>query len=1072
MSVSPFRLTVLGQVQLADGAGELCPVAGARGRALLTALALEAPGLVGSDRLIAAVWGESRPSGDRAALHTLLSRLRRVDGTGLIRSSDHGYRLDSPDTDLAAAERGLARAEDRAIPAAERLAAATAALALWQGEPGEDQGGAHAADELIREAMNLRHRLHLAEADAALDAGEAEFAVDRFTAIVAATPGNESHVGSLMRALDAAGRRSDALRAFAELRERLKEQLGAAPGAELTSLHLRFLAADESAPAQISDSRPGKRVRLGLASATTPLIGREAERATLEQLLATHRLVTVLGPGGLGKTRLGHEVLSRADDALVVAVPLASIRNSDDVLLALATALGIRDTGAGSRISELPLVSDLRGRVLTKISAQPTLMLLDNCEHVLSGAIAWADELLTAAPELRILTTSRAPLGIPGEQVLPLSPLPAELTSGQPGPAVALFCARAEAARPGIRLDDAAVARLCEQLDGLPLAIELAAARVRSLSLADIERRLQNRFALLTATGGNLPDRHRTLAAVIDWSWQLLSTDAQDAMVRLSVFVDGCSAEAAANVLDLGIDPALDLIDALVSQSLLVVAEALDGSLRYRMLETVREYGLLRQDPGANEQRFVDWAAQFARAARSRMDGPEQVAVFMSIEREQDNLVSALRLAMMQQRPDRVVTIFALLAYFWSARSTHSDVLGFGALVLGALRGYRPDAAHTNDAGLVAAILSVSLGAQGGRALVMLRRLIDDPNLTEPRIRALGQFLVAGNNLPRALAQLDEAGGSRDRPTAILANLLIAQFAENHGEPDRAARAGRAAWEAARLEENTWMMASAAMMIAQIESQSDRPEASMKWLDRAYEGLTQLGVAPELEQLDWVRATNLLALGNTSAASEIFTAFSLSEYRDGDHFALPSVGLFGLAAISHASGDAAETRVRFQRSISTLERGADRRSPWMQMVLASALAAMSDDAALGGLTDRTGSEELLALAKRLRTRTLGVARRPGEFLDLPVLGTALVGWAAWALRSPGLVIPAVELHALGLRLRARQDLPAMRRTVREAAAREIVGDALLDAAHAAAAQLSLDEAAVRALAILADTRER
>ena len=229
--------------------------------------------------------------------------------------------------------------------------------------------------------------------------------------------------------------------------------------------------------------------------------------------------MTVLGAGGLGKTRLAQEVAGRATVPLVVVVELASVRTDDDVVLALASTLGVREASSNRRIAEGAL--DVRDRILARLEEGPALLVLDNCEHVIDGAARWAADLLASLPSLRIVATSRSPLTIGAEQVFPLEPL----ASDAAGPAVELFVERATAARPGVDLPLEVIARLCTRLDGLPLAIELAAARVRSMTVEQIESRLENRFALLAGGDRTAPERQRTLRAVIDWSWALLSAD-------------------------------------------------------------------------------------------------------------------------------------------------------------------------------------------------------------------------------------------------------------------------------------------------------------------------------------------------------------------------------------------------------------------------------------------------------------------------------------------------------------------------------------------------------------------
>ncbi len=302
------------------------------------------------------------------------------------------------------------------------------------------------------------------------------------------------------------------------------------------------------------------RSRIGLRTAPNALIGREYDLEAVEDLVATGRLTTILGAGGLGKTRLAQEIGNRAvHTPAVIVLELASVRTGDDIGLALASTLGIREVRS-TRIQSIDPNArvDLRSRILSMLAERETLLIVDNCEHIVDAAAAWVADILDSTTNVRILATSRAPLAISAERVYPLdsltsglsptdivpsTPAPADVSSL--GPAVALFVERARAARPAVVLPLDVVVRLCDRLDGLPLAIELAAARIRSMSVEEVERRLKNRFALLTSGERTAPERHRTLLAVIDWSWNLLTNPQRALLRRLSRFPDGFSAEAA-----------------------------------------------------------------------------------------------------------------------------------------------------------------------------------------------------------------------------------------------------------------------------------------------------------------------------------------------------------------------------------------------------------------------------------------------------------------------------------------------------------------------------------------------
>lgn len=495
-AAGPVRVALLGPVTIEDAAGRAVEPAGAMLRALVTVLVL-APRhegeVVGVATIVDELWGDAPPRDEKAALQALVSRLRRVSGP-FVRSTPAGYALELGEagSDLARARSLLDAAgadESGEAGALERL---DAALALWRGEPGADLGDAPVAELLAERAAALRLELLRTRSLARAAAGDHAGALADLAPVLDARPLDESLLHDRIAWLAASGRRAEALAAFAAVRARLAEELGASPSPGLVALNAELLrdeppleaaTAGGAARGAGAPSR-GPRVRLGLRAAPNALIGRDDDVRRVEAALEAHRLVTILGTGGLGKTRLAQAVAARSEAPAVVVVELASVRSADDVVLALASTLGIREANANARLSEARR-PDVRARIVEQLAERPTLLVLDNCEQIVDGAAAWAAELLAQVPELRVLTTSRSPLVIGAEQVYPLEPLPSQAPGEGPAdaaPAVRLFLERARAARPGAALPAESVARLCERLDGLPLAIELAAARVRSSS--------------------------------------------------------------------------------------------------------------------------------------------------------------------------------------------------------------------------------------------------------------------------------------------------------------------------------------------------------------------------------------------------------------------------------------------------------------------------------------------------------------------------------------------------------------------------------------------------------------
>ncbi|NKE58883.1 hypothetical protein FXN61_19540 [Lentzea sp. PSKA42] len=563
-----MRVNVLGPLQVVAG-GAPVEVRGKRLRWLLIRLAMEPGRVVPAERLIADLWPGEPPADGPAALQSLVSRLRRTVGSDVVSSHASGYRLEAS-TDVEEFSR-------------------TRNAALWRGAAFED--APFAVDEAVRLAL-LRDDLAGVEA------------------LAAAHPLREDVQARFMLALHAAGRRSDALAVFERVRSALADELGVDPGEALASAHLTVLR---------------ERVSRGnLPAPVGSFVGRDADLASLAELLRDNRLVTLTGFGGVGKTRLALTHAASVPQAWFVELDSAA-----EPLAALDAALGPN-----------PLATPVFSRLGS------SLVVLDNCEHVVDAAAALCVRLLAEAPDVRVLATSREPLGIPGEVVHPVAPLDLDH-------AVRLFSARV-----GQALDLDVVRRVCAALDGIPLALELAAARARSLSAAQLESRVDSRLRLLDRGSRTGPLRHRTLRAVIDWSWELLDDAERVLLARLAVFVGGATASAVHEVCGAGSrrgTPLLgtpashrtqgprqdqdlwdteDLLAALVEKSLVVRAGE-----RYRLLETVREYALEQDqaDPAKHAAYYVALAEQNEPLLR----GPRQLDALKVFDAERANLDAA-----------------------------------------------------------------------------------------------------------------------------------------------------------------------------------------------------------------------------------------------------------------------------------------------------------------------------------------------------------------------------------------------------------------------------------------------
>lgn len=432
------RLGVLGPVSAAPaGRTALVEASGPRAKALLTALVLPAPRAVTADRLIEHIWQDDPPRGAKAALQTLVSRARAALGDDVVESTVSGYRLgiDRSLTDLGRAELLLehARAEYEAGAVVEASAVASAALGLWRGEAAADLPPGALADELSFTAAAVQDDLETLSVRAELDLGRGDEAETLARRLCERHPFDDAAHLLLMRCLDAAGRSTDALRVFAEFRGRVADAFGSQPAVELQELNLDLLdreATAGTAPRTSADRRPApppssrRRLVRGLRAAPNPLLGRERALDEIEALLARARVVTVLGPGGIGKTRVAQQIAHRRAETCeaVVVVELAGVRAGDDVVFALGSALGIREVTGGRRLGDTVVRTDLGDRIRSTLDGLDALLVLDNCEHIIDDAAEWAAALTSDLPGLRILATSRTPLAISSERVFALPP--------------------------------------------------------------------------------------------------------------------------------------------------------------------------------------------------------------------------------------------------------------------------------------------------------------------------------------------------------------------------------------------------------------------------------------------------------------------------------------------------------------------------------------------------------------------------------------------------------------------------------------------------------------------------
>ncbi|MEU6177372.1 BTAD domain-containing putative transcriptional regulator [Streptomyces coeruleorubidus] len=674
-----MRYGVLGPLAVWDAEGRPVRVPEVKVRALLANLLVHGGGPVPADRLIEDLWASNPPGGSTNTLQTKISQLRRVLGREQVVREPAGYRLLLADdvVDALRFQELADRARAHREPAVKADLFADA-LALWRGPAYADVAESLFARSEIARLEELRLAVVEDHAEVRLTLGEHTALAAELGTLVARHPLRERLRMAHMRALYRSGRQGDALQSFQELRRELAEELGASPGPEAAALHEAILRQEPQLATPAIGSRS---CRTNLPAPLTPLIGRrEAAAQVLARLDpgASTRLVTLTGLGGVGKTRLA---IAAAGDAarqypdgvwLVELAGLGAASGPDDIAERVITTLGLCDTAATE-----PDLDDLVGWLCQAVADKQLLMLLDNCEHLVESVAVLAKSLLSAVPAAHLLLTSQEALDIPGEVVHPVPPLALpEHTDPRTvarSSAVELFVQRAAAAAPGFVLDAdnaAAVSTICRRLDGIPLALELVASRLRTLSPQELAARLDDRFARPDVRVRGLPDRQQTLRGMLDWSWQLLTPDERTVLRRLVVHADGCvmpSAQAVCADGELPAERIPDLLSRLVDRSLVVR----EGD-RFRLLESVAAYCAERLAEADEEStvraRFVRYCTESAERESELLRGPDQRCSLERLNAETVNLRRALDLAVAQDSAGYAARLVNALAWYWFLR--------------------------------------------------------------------------------------------------------------------------------------------------------------------------------------------------------------------------------------------------------------------------------------------------------------------------------------------------------------------------------------------------------------------
>lgn len=681
MQDQDLELRILGPLAVSGPTGPAA-LGGPRQRAVLARLLVSPGRVVSTDALVEALWDGQAPRTAVKTLQKYVSELRKATGGGrLIRSSGDGYlcavgcvaRLDALDFEHAVQEASRLRDEGAHERAAETL---NAALSMWHGTP---LGGVAEVEFVQAERARLDQlRLSAVENfyELQLDLGHHREAVAGLTAAVEEHPLSEALWASLIRALDCSGRQAEALRAYQRLRNHLGEELGLEPSPALARLERQIL--DEGATGPGSADPAPALPRGNLPSNFDSFVGRHDEITRIGKLFESQRLLTLTGPAGTGKTRLAVEAAHRLRDRFPGGVWLAELAPVIDparVDGALADCLGLGPQ-PGLDITTV-IVESLGGR-------GKSLLVIDNCEQIADACAMSAATLLARVPELRMIATSRRPLGLPGERLIVVPPL--DLPATGPGPtsdsdAMALFADRAQALAADFELtaDTAAdVATICRRLDGLPLAIELAAARIRVLEPKEIAARLDDWSSFL-AGGSSGVSHHQTLRAAVEWSHDLLSEPAREMLSCLGVFSGTFGLDAAEAVCsELGSrgSGVLDQITELVEHSLVVRHDGLNGAARFGLLETIRSYALEKLSETCSEQRARRAHAEFhrdlARRGATGLEGPDELTWRRRLEAEDANFRTAIRWAA-EHDAELAISLSVELTPYWMARSKQRD---------------------------------------------------------------------------------------------------------------------------------------------------------------------------------------------------------------------------------------------------------------------------------------------------------------------------------------------------------------------------------------------------------------
>ncbi|WP_236796361.1 BTAD domain-containing putative transcriptional regulator [Amycolatopsis sp. GM8] len=898
------------RVQADDGAP--IDIGGARLRMLLARLALEANRPVTAESLVDGLWGTDPPADAANALQSLVSRLRRALGdSARLASANGGYLLKVEEVDAHRFEDLAARGRQAftAKRYAEAAAVLTEALALWQGEALSDVLDAPFAQAPAARLAEIRLAAMEDRFAAELELGRHTDVLADLEAAGTENPLRERLAALRMRALYAAGRQPDALAVYEHVRATLADELGVDPSDELQQVHLAVLRGEIAKPRPEHDHLP---VRL------TSFVGRDRELDLLARSLETTRLVTLAGPGGAGKTRLATEAAVRHpahQRGRVWFVALASVRDAGDVTGAVLAALGSLDmrVTVPARQATEPL-----DRIAELIGGSEGLLVLDNCEHLVEAAAELAHELLTRLPNLRILATSREALAITGELLCHLGPL-------EDPEAMRLFAERAAAVRPGFVLDDVTtepVREICRRLDGMPLALELAAARLRSMSAEQITRRLDDRFKLLTSGSRVALPRQRTLRAVVEWSWDLLEKPERVLARRLSVFPGGATVSSIEEICADELLPAEDIVYVLGSLVEKSIVDTVDG--RYRMLETIRVYGEERLgeagEPELITARFAEYFLRVAEENEPRLRTGEQLRAIALFAAEHDNMVTALRRAVKADDALLASRFIRALTWYWVIRGFQDQPAEFFADVL-RFAGRIPEDLHAAFSLLHALFRAAPMTGP----MPNLREVVDECVRTEvwkrypPLSLAIPMLAFLARDPELAEREMRRALGNPDPWARSCAQWVRAFVLDDRGDLDGAEQAREVALAGFRQAGDRWGMGMTLAMRAGALSLRGRHTEAIAGYLQGLELARELDSGDDVvQQLSRLAAERMRSGDWPGAWRDIREAQAIAEA--GDRLEDRAVVRFTLIDLARRSGDLEEAHRELDWMISVSDR--------------------------------------------------------------------------------------------------------------------------------------------------------